>query len=93
MEYKKFDQEKPRTDLLGPTTMLEVAEMLAFGAEKYGATNWKNCKEPERFTGAALRHIFQYMQGNKLDEESGKSHLSHASVSLMFVRELDELNG
>ena len=31
---------KPRLDLLPPAAMEEIAEVLAFGANKYGAYNW-----------------------------------------------------
>lgn len=91
-EYKKFDTGKPRTDLLGPTSILEMAAVLGFGAKKYSADNWKNCTEPERFLAASLRHILQYMNGEKVDSETGISHLAHAMTSLMFVRELEVLN-
>lgn len=91
-EYKKFDSGKPRTDLLGPTSILEMASVLGFGANKYSADNWKNCTEPERFLAASLRHILQYMNGEKVDSETGISHLAHAMTSLMFVRELEVLN-
>lgn len=91
-EYKKFDSNKPRTDLLGPTSILEMASVLGFGAKKYSADNWKNCEEPSRFLAAAMRHILQYMQGQKLDDETGISHLAHAMTSLMFVRELEVLH-
>lgn len=91
-EYKKFDSGKPRTDLLGPTSILEMASVLGFGANKYSADNWKSCTEPERFLAASLRHILQYMNGEKVDTETGISHLAHAMTSLMFVRELEVLN-
>nr|DAF73372.1 MAG TPA: hypothetical protein [Caudoviricetes sp.] len=80
----KFDQGKPRVDLIDPRFLLELGEVLGFGAEKYGENNWQ-AVEPKRYKAAALRHMCQYCAGEKVDKESGKSHLVHAACNLMFL--------
>ena len=85
--FKKFDDEKPRTDLIPPKAIMEVAKVLGFGARKYGATNWNKCPDFNRYVGASLRHIFQHMADEVSDEESGCAHLAHAITSLLFVLE------
>lgn len=88
-DFKKFDNSKPRTDLIPPNAILEVSRILGFGADKYGESNWAKCPDFNRYIAAALRHIFQYKSGIKMDDESGVSHIAHAVTSLMFVLEND----
>lgn len=83
----KHDAGKPRVELLCPRVMLEVGQVLAHGANKYAADNWRKLDDLERrYTGAALRHVFAFMAGEDTDPDSGASHLAHAICSLMFVR-------
>jgi len=88
--FTKHDANKPRTDLLPPRALLAVSRVLALGAAKYGADNWHRCQEPARYLGAALRHVFAHMAGEKVDAESGESHLTHAACCLLFLMELGE---
>lgn len=88
--FTKHDAGKPRTDLLPPRALLAVSRVLALGASKYGADNWTKCQEPARYIGAALRHVFTHMAGEKVDAESGESHLTHAACCLLFLVELGE---
>lgn len=82
---KKLDQGKPRTDLLPADALLEVSEVLAFGAEKYGDRNWETGFTYGRLTGAILRHTFAFMSGEDKDPESGKSHLAHATCACLML--------
>lgn len=87
---QKHDHEKPRTDLVPPRPVMEMARVLAYGAGKYADNNWREVPDAtRRYIGAALRHILQFMSGEKLDPESGLSHLAHAFTSIAFVIELD----
>ena len=62
---------------------------MEFGAKKYDRKNWAKVDDKERYIAAPLRHILAYQQGEKLDKESGISHLAHAICSLLFLLELD----
>jgi hypothetical protein len=94
MEGKKYDGEKPRMYLLPPKTLLEVSKVLTFGAAKYDEHNWKKLDNLQnRYTGAALRHIFAHMDGEDLDPETGLDHLAHALCCLMFKLEAKLENG
>lgn len=86
----KFDDGKPRLDLISKTWLFGVGDVLAFGAKKYEAENWRKGIEQKRLIGAALRHLMQYLNGENLDPESGLNHLDHASCAIMFARELLE---
>lgn len=87
----KHDSGKPLMGAVPPNALLAVAEVLTFGAEKYGRDNWRQVESAEtRYLDAALRHINAYQRGEAVDPESGESHLAHAVCSLMFMLELRE---
>jgi hypothetical protein len=81
----KFDQHKPRLDLLDAHAIEQLAAVLTFGAQKYDAHNWRKGILKSRLIAAALRHIFAYMRGEDNDPESGLSHIAHAMCNLMFL--------
>ena len=88
---RKFDSEKPKLYLLPPKSILEVGKVLTYGAEKYDPENWRKLDDLQnRYTSAALRHVFAHIDGEENDEETGLSHLAHAMCCLLFKLE-DEL--
>ena len=90
----KYDGEKPKMNLLPPKAIVEVAKVLTFGAEKYGAENWKELEDLQnRYLAGALRHIFAHMDGEKLDPETGLSHMAHALCCLLFKLEIELEDG
>ena len=82
----KFDQEKPRTDLLDPDALLGTAAVLGFGAKKYADNNWKKGIAYSRILGALLRHTFAIMRGEDTDAESGLPHVDHLACEAMFLQ-------
>ena len=84
-EGVKFDQGKARMDLLSPHLMIGTAEVLAFGAAKYGERNWEKGMQWGRVFAALQRHLWAFWQGEELDPESGLPHLHHAGCCLMFL--------
>ena len=88
MTGKKYDGEKPKMYLLPPKALTEVAKVLTFGANKYDENNWKKLDNLQnRYSGAALRHIFAHMDGEEFDDETGLDHLAHAICCLLFKLE------
>ena len=85
MGANKFDQGKPRVDLVPPEAVLELARVLGFGAQKYDARNWELGMEWSRPYAAAIRHLLSWWSGENLDPESGLPHLSHALCNLTFL--------
>lgn len=82
----KHDSGKPRMELLDPLALQGLAQVLTFGASKYpGPHNWRKGFAYSRLLGAALRHIFAFMNGQDTDKESGLSHIDHALACLMFL--------
>ena len=94
-KFTKHDQGKPRTDLLPPLAVLEVAKVLEHGARKYDESNWNKCDKPNRYTAASLRHKFQDLAAQlypdlftREDEDSKILHLAHDVCSGLFELEL-----
>lgn len=86
----KYDQGKPRYDLVPAHAEAEFVDVLTFGANKYGPENWRKVEQAkERYTAAAMRHLAAYRMGETHDIESGKHHLAHAMCCLAFITEMD----
>ena len=87
---KKFDSGKLRLDLLPFDALEEVAKVLMYGAEKYGAHNWREVDNAkERYTSALLRHLSAIMQGEEVDPESGLKHIAHLACNALFLVSFD----
>lgn len=93
-EGLKLDAGKTRLDLLPPVAIEQVGRVLTFGAAKYAPDNWRKVDGWRwRYAAAALRHMFAWLRGERLDQESGLPHLAHAGCCLLFLVELDEQSG
>lgn len=88
---KKYDVGKLQYDLIPPGALRGLAQVLTYGAEKYGAYNWTTATEKDltRYRSAALRHFEAYRAGEREDPESGLWHLDHAICNFVFLRELE----
>ena len=82
---RKNDIGKLRMDLITAEFMRELAKVLTLGASKYGDKNWAKGIKWGRVFGACLRHLYDWLGGEKIDPESGLSHLAHAVCNLMFL--------
>lgn len=81
----KHDGQKSRVELLDPEFLLDVGDVLAFGAHKYAAHNWRGGISYSRLIGAALRHLLAILRGEDLDPESGLPHTGHLGCCVMFL--------
>jgi len=86
---KKYDTGKRRMDLIPPSAINALAEVLTYGAEKYEANNWQGVA-PERYFAACMRHLWDYWAGSDKDEESGIHHLKHALTNIAFMVHFEE---
>lgn len=87
---RKYDGNKPRWDLLPWAEIKEVVEVLTFGSEKYEDSNWQHVFPRSRYVGAAMRHFTDWLVGEKIDLDSGKSHLAHCICCLLFLMWADK---
>jgi hypothetical protein len=83
---KKDDSDKPMMQLLPLDVLMEVSKVLTVGAHHYGKDNWKIVPEAEdRYTGALLRHLAAWRNGEEKDSETGLSHLAHLACNAVFL--------
>lgn len=87
--FIKHDNGKLLISLIDPKFIEGLATVMTQGANRYGRDNWKECKEPHRYLDALLRHTLKYWEGEKVDTESGKSHLYHIAFNAMALDYLD----
>lgn len=81
----KYDQDKPRLDLIPNEALVELGKVLEYGCKKYSAGNWAKGIHYSRLIAATLRHVSAYNGGEDTDKESGLSHISHALCNLAFL--------
>ena len=92
-EGRKDDSTKLRWDLLDPDFPEGIVKILTFGAKKYEDNNWRKLKDSggtDRCYAALMRHLTEWRKGNKIDSESGLSHLYHAACNLYFLEWFDK---
>lgn len=85
----KFDQDKPRMDLVPVRPLVDEAKVWAFGAAKYSANNWRQGLDWSRPYAAALRHLTAWWGGENTDPETGFSHLAHARCCIAMLQEFE----
>ena len=84
----KYDDNKPPHALIPPECLTQVAEVLGYGAKKYGAHNWRydlNSTTFSRTYSSIQRHLNAYWAGEDNDQESGLSHLAHAATQVFIL--------
>lgn len=81
----KYDTGKPPMSLIDRHALEAIAQVLAFGANKYAAHNWRKGIQYSRLLDAALRHLYAFADGEDLDPESGLSHVAHAGCCIVFL--------
>lgn len=88
----KFDQGKAPLSMLPRVALEQEAQVMEFGAKKYGKFNYKKGMKWSRLLDAALRHVYAYSNGENNDPETGYSHLAHARCCLGFLLEYADNN-
>lgn len=86
----KHDDGKLPYDLIAPELLSSIALVLQHGEKKYGRRNWEKGMRWGRPFAAMMRHMWDWWCGDKLDRDSGLSHLAHAACCLMFLIAYEE---
>ena len=81
----KHDTEKVRLDLVPYDAVTAIAEVLTFGANKYGERNWEKGINYNRLFRALMGHMWDWWRGAGPDAETGLSHLAHAGCCILFL--------
>ena len=82
----KADEGKLRMELLSPTSIEGLAQVLTFGAKKYEDRNWEKGIAWSRVYGALQRHLSAFWGGRDTDYETGLPHLDHAACCIHFLQ-------
>lgn len=69
-----------RFDLADPKAMFEMTKVLAYGAERYGADNWRLIDITDHLNHLII-HAYAYLAGDRSDE-----HLSHIMCRSLFAQ-------
>lgn len=86
MEGRKDDNGKARFDLLPPSAVEQIVQVLNFGASRYADDNWQKVPQLEaRYYAALQRHLTAWRKGEMHDADSGLPHLAHAGCCLLFL--------
>lgn len=90
----KYDQNKPKLSQFPREAMEAVAEVMEYGARKYGSGTWSRV-EIQRYIDAGVRHLYamqdidengkECINLSKLDEESGLEHLYHLACNVVYA--------
>lgn len=79
------DLSKPRMSFIPKEALWEAGKALAYGEKYYGANNWKKGIKVTHSLDAAVRHIYQFIDGETLDTKSKCHHLGSAIVNISMA--------
>jgi len=90
-EGHKADEGKARLDLVYWPLVFELAKVLEHGAKKYGDTNYRLVHNARRrYFAAGMRHFLAWWNGEKIDPDTGLTHLSHLLANIQILYEADQ---
>jgi Domain of unknown function (DUF5664) len=84
-EGRKDDIAKDPWHLAPWDSFRAIVLVLQFGAKKYEPRNWEKGMSWSRVYSALIRHLTAWWMGEKLDPETGLSHLWHAGCCVVFL--------
>ena len=88
-----FLDDKLRWDLLPMAEIEDIVKVYHAGAKKYGDNNWQNLENGfERYRAALMRHMLEYMKGERVDADTGSYHLAQVCWNAIAMLWLDKHN-
>jgi len=72
----KYDENKPRYDLIPAIPLGKLAEVYTLGANKYAPRDWENGITWGRIFAAMMRHAWAWWGGEQKDPKDGQHHLA-----------------
>lgn len=87
-EGVKFDDGKPRFDLIPARPLIELADLYRIGAAKYADRNWENGIAFSRLFAALQRHAWAWWDGQEHDPVDGQHHLTSVAWCAFAIMEL-----
>lgn len=81
----RFDEGKPRLELV-PAALLEAAARgFGYGADKYDPWNWAKGFPNLQPFASLMRHLWAWHDGEDIDQESGLHHLDLAACNIAMM--------
>jgi hypothetical protein len=95
---KRFNDGKPELSYVldFPVAMKGLTKVMTYGENKYGERrNWKLGRlTKEEYIDSLLRHLTEYQNGDKFDDDSKIDHLFHAMANMaMLAEKYGDLDG
>jgi len=81
----RFDNGKPRIELVPTEIIEEMAKVFTYGAQKYDDWNWSKGFPWLQPYASMMRHLMAWHEGEDVDPESGLHHLSHAACNMAML--------
>ena len=87
MEHKglRFNQGKPRFDLVHPWAHEQMVNVLTAGAKKYVDRNWERGMAWSSVIASLKRHLSAIEKGEDFDPETGELHAAHIACNAHFL--------
>lgn len=90
----KCGMKKAPLHLIPAAADIAEAQVLRFGAGRYGEFNWREEQiQASVYISAAKRHLAAWFDGEDLDPESKVSHLAHARACMSILLDAISLDG
>lgn len=86
------DTGKRRYSLIPQAALDAEADVMTFGATKYGEANYAKGIRWMRLFDSALRHMYAWRRRIDIDNESALPHLAHARCCLGMLLAMTELH-
>lgn len=81
----RFNEGKPRYDLVNPEALEDMVKVLTYGANKYVPRNWEQGLSWTSVLASLKRHIAAFERGEDIDNESGMLHIAHAACNIHYL--------
>lgn len=88
-EGAKFDEGKPRFELMPILPLIEVAKLYTKGAEKYEVRNWEKGIKWSRVFGALIRHAVAWWAGERFAKDDKQHHLAAVVWNALALMEYE----
>lgn len=76
---------KVRLSLLPYSALAKAVKVREFGINKYGDVDGYKKVEEKEWVEAIARHALKYLEGERVDEESGLEHIAHIACGAILA--------
>jgi hypothetical protein len=86
----RYNSGKAEIHQIPTSTFIGISKVLMYGAKKYEKNNFRKGMVWTIPYDCLMRHMFSWLDGQEVDEESGLSHLYHAAANIMMLIEYEK---